>query len=104
WQLMPRTAKTYGLEDKKRENFIASTNTALQLLKNLHQQFNNWTLAFAAYNAGAHRVLRALQQHPHAQCVHELGLPFETEQYIHRLKTLHQAMVNYSVNTGRYEY
>jgi len=100
WQLMPATAKDYGLESEKRENFTASTNTALQLLKNLHQQFGNWTLAFAAYNAGTQRVSQVLQQHPQAQFIHELNLPLETQHYVYRLKTLYRAMAKYSADTG----
>jgi len=99
WQLMPATAKDYGLESKNRENFTESTHIALRLLKNLHQQFGNWTLAFAAYNAGAHRVLQALQQHPQAQFVHELDLPLETQHYVYRLKMLYQAMASYAMDT-----
>ncbi len=98
WQLMPVTAKDYGLNSKERENFTASTNAALQLLKNLHQQFGNWTLAFSAYNAGSGRVRSLLQQHPHAQCVYELSLPLETQHYIYRLKTLYQTIARYSAD------
>ncbi len=100
WQLMSNTAKDYGLKREDRKSFIASTDIALQLLKNLHQQFGNWTLAFAAYNAGAHRVLQALQQHPQAQFVHELDLPLETQHYVYRLKMLYQAMAKYSADIG----
>jgi len=96
WQLMPATAKDYGLKREDRKNFTLSTDTALQLLKNLHQEFGNWALAFAAYNAGSQRVSRALYQHPHAQFIDELGLPLETQHYIYRLKTLYQAIVKYS--------
>jgi hypothetical protein len=92
WQLMPATAKDYGLASKDRENFIASTDAALHLLKKLHQQFGHWTLTFAAYHAGSSRVLRALQRHPQAQLIDELGLPLETQRYIDRLKQLYQAM------------
>lgn len=92
WQLMPETAKDYGLESKDRTNFIASTDTALHLLSDLHQQFGNWTLAFSAYNAGGQRIQMLLQQHPHAQCIHKLELPLETRRYIQRLKALYQTM------------
>ena len=98
WQLMSATAKDYGLDSQKKENFAASTDVALHLLNDLHQQLGNWTLAFAAYNSGRWRVLRALHQHPRAECVDELDLPLETKQYIDRLKQIVQTITRLSMN------
>lgn len=98
WQLMPETAKDYGLNPQRSFEFTASTDAALQLLKHLHQQFNSWTLAFAAYNAGSRRVLSALQQNPKARCVEALSLPQETRQYIRRLKQLYQSIAHLSAS------
>lgn len=98
WQLMPETAKDYGLESKGRENFIVSTDTALQLLKHLHQQFGNWTLAFAAYNAGNTRLKQFLRDCPHAKKIEELNLPLETKYYVKKLKILRQVMVKLSMH------
>lgn len=98
WQLMPETANDYGLAKEARQNFTASTEVALQVLTGLHAQFHNWTLAFAAYNAGMRRVKLALQRRPDAQQMDDLDLPFETKQYVHRLKSLYQAMTTVARN------
>lgn len=94
WQLMPATAKAYGLAPHARFDFRNSTEVALQLLRDLHAQFGNWTLALAAYHAGSGRVQRALQRHPHAQWLEELGLPRETQGYVRKLVAL-QGQVNH---------
>lgn len=100
WQLMPATAKAYGLSPQARFDFRNSTEVALQLLRDLHAQFGHWTLALAAYNAGSGRVQRALQRHPHAQWLEELGLPRETQGYVQRLVALQQALLSYSGSTA----
>lgn len=92
WQLMPETAKAYGIRAKERFQFLPATDAALRLLKNLHQQFGNWELVFAAYNTGATRVAHALQKNPQAITIDELPLPQETKTYVHRIKSLNQAM------------
>ncbi len=86
WQLMPETAKAYGLNNQTRKNFIASTDVALHLLSDLHQQFGNWTLAFAAYNAGSTRVKQAFVHHSTVQEIEALDLPWETTRYVQRSK------------------
>lgn len=88
WQLMPQTAKDYGLLPEARTNFIAATPAALTLLSSLHQSFGNWTLAFAAYNAGQGRVKAAIKANPSAQSIDELNLPRETKNYVHQLQSL----------------
>jgi hypothetical protein len=85
WQLMPETAKAYGLDPDKRFDFEASTPIALNLLKDLHKQFGSWELAFAAYNAGSGRVAAALIRNPQATSIDDLNLPEETKQYVHRI-------------------
>lgn len=82
WQLMPNTAKDYGLSDHERFNLVASTQAALLLLKELHRQFGSWELAIAAYNAGSKRVQMALSEKPLAKNIHELSLPIETKKYL----------------------
>lgn len=98
WQLMPNTASDYGLDNKSRTNFMASTNTALHLLSDLHQQFGNWTLAFAAYNAGSTRVKQAFVHHSTVQEIEALDLPWETTRYVQRLKRLYHAITKLSAD------
>lgn len=98
WQIMPDTAKGYGLTSQTSILFSASTDAALQLLKNLHQQFGHWTLAFAAYNAGSGRVMSALQHCPNAKFIDDLNLPLETKRYLHRLRSIYRIMVRLPLN------
>lgn len=98
WQLMPKTAKDYGVTTKQRENFIASTDAALNLLSDLHRQFDNWTLAFAAYNAGSTRVKCALANNPGAKRINDLDLSLETKRYIRQLSSIHQILIYNMLN------
>ncbi len=54
WQLMPETARQYGLRVDKyideRLNFERSTRAAAAYLVALKKKFGNWTLAAAGYN------------------------------------------------------
>ena len=67
WQLMPRTARWLGLEVNslvdQRLDVYASTEAALDYLVALHDRFQCWFLALAAYNAGPTRIERAIRRH-----------------------------------------
>lgn len=64
WQLMPATARRYGLrvepEADERIDALKSTHAAAAYIKDLYGQFQDWPLVLAAYNAGEDRVARAM--------------------------------------------
>jgi membrane-bound lytic murein transglycosylase B len=63
WQLMPDTGRRYGLtvntEHDERLDVRKATRAAARYLRDLHRQFGNWPLVFAAYNAGERVVEKA---------------------------------------------
>ncbi len=92
WQLMPGTANDYGISTEDRFNLEHSTKAAIELLKDLHSQFGDWLLAFAAYNCGAQCVTNALRKNPSATDIDELSLPKETKAYVHHIVQINQVL------------
>lgn len=92
WQLMPSTAKDYGISSSERFDLNSSTKVAIQILNDLHSEFGNWALAFAAYNCGDQCVRNALKKNPDARDVDELSLPRETKEYVHKIVKLNQVI------------
>jgi membrane-bound lytic murein transglycosylase D len=87
WQLMPDTARRYGLavttENDERIDVIRSTRAAARYLSDLHRRFGDWPLAFAAYDAGEQTVERAVAKvgrNDFSQI--DRVLPEETRHYV----------------------
>jgi len=93
WQLMPVTARRFGLEENwwfdPRLDIGFSTRAALDYLTYLEGRFDgDWLLALAAYNAGEGRVSRAVAKNREAGRPTDfwhLDLPAETRAYVPRL-------------------
>lgn len=100
WQLMPATAKRFGLNNRQRYQLAASTDAALQYFKTLHQKFGNWEFAIAAYNAGEGRIQQALAKKPNAVSVQQLNLPTETKQYVQKFYMLEDYVTSSNNNTA----
>ncbi len=90
WQLMPATAKAYGITINYwydgRFNIIQSTTAALHNLQDLNREFHgDWLLVIAAYNGGSGRVEKAItynRRHHLPTDFWDLKLPQETKTYV----------------------
>jgi membrane-bound lytic murein transglycosylase D len=66
WQFIPSTGARYGLRQTawvdERNSFEKATHASAQYLKWLHNRYNNWELAIAAYNTGEGNIDRAISR------------------------------------------
>ena len=98
WQLMPATARSYGLQindyvDERCDPY-KSTEAALKHLGVLFDQFGDWTLAISAYNCGSTRVRAAIKKGKSKNFWKiKKHLPKQTQDYVQKF-----IAVNYLVN------
>jgi membrane-bound lytic murein transglycosylase D len=92
FQLMPETAKRFGLSlwpfDQRFQPEPSATASA-QYLKQLHDHFGDWRLALAAYNAGEGRVQKLLDRYK-TKNYDDIAdhLPAETQMYVPRIEAV----------------
>jgi len=88
WQLVPSTARHYGLivndEVDERLNVEKSTHAACKLIKYAYGIFKNWTLTAAAYNLGVGGIQNALAKQK-SNNYYDLLLNRETGSFIYRI-------------------
>ncbi|MCF7886605.1 MAG: LysM peptidoglycan-binding domain-containing protein [Candidatus Marinimicrobia bacterium] len=89
WQFIASTGAMYGLDrnwwvDERRDP-VKSTIAAARHLKDLHDYFNDWFLALAAYNCGKLNVLRAIRRERTRDYWQLRTLPRQTRNYIPKM-------------------
>ncbi|MEX0995609.1 MAG: lytic transglycosylase domain-containing protein [Flavobacteriaceae bacterium] len=97
WQIMPATAREYGLEVNdnvdERYHLEKATEAACKYLLASKERFGSWTLAAAAYNAGNAGINRRLDGQK-VEDYYNLLLGEETGRYMFRILALKEIMSN----------
>ncbi len=102
WQFMEYTGKMYGLTTNEfvdeRYDFYKETRAAARFLRDLHDQFDDWLLAIAAYNCGPGRVRKAIRRSGGKKDFWKIKrfLPRETRNYVPRILAETYFMYYYS--------
>ncbi|MCD4775603.1 MAG: LysM peptidoglycan-binding domain-containing protein [Candidatus Aegiribacteria sp.] len=103
WQLMPTTGRELGLTINdcvdERYSWVSSTRAAARYLRQLHNIFDNWVLAIAAYNCGPGRVQSGLRQG--GSTFGEIDLPGETDAFVPRFASAAEAYVQVESESDR---
>jgi membrane-bound lytic murein transglycosylase D len=95
WQFIPSTGKLYGMKQSfwfdSRRDVVAGTEGALAYLAKLHDDFNDWQLALAAYNWGEGNVSKAIARNEkkgRPTDYASLKMPDETRNYLPKLQAV----------------
>ncbi|MFO8183230.1 MAG: transglycosylase SLT domain-containing protein, partial [Candidatus Aegiribacteria sp.] len=103
WQLMPSTGRELGLKIDdtvdERYSWVASTRAAARYLRQLHNIFDDWSLAVAAYNCGPGRVQAGLRNG--GSTFGEIELPGETDAFVPRFASAAEAYVQVDLDSDR---
>ncbi len=97
WQFISETASRYGISQTpaidERYDFEAAGLGAFKYLKHLHDEFQNWALAIAAYNCGEQRIHDEIRRQK-SRSYYNLKLPNETERYVLRILAIKEVLSN----------
>ena len=92
WQFIKTTGSENGLRIDwwvdERRNPEKATDAAIRFLSYLHRKFDNWYLAWAAYNGGPGRVGRAITKYDERDfwtLVDKNAFPAETDNYVPKI-------------------
>jgi hypothetical protein len=95
WQLLPVTARNYGLEvnDEVDERYhpIKSTHAACKYFKEAYRMFGDWTSVAASYNSGMFALNKAYRRQK-KESFYKLRLNKQTAGYIFRVLAFKQLM------------
>ena len=97
WQLMPSTAKQFGLEVNsnvdERYHIEKSTRVACKYLKKAKSKFGSWTLAAASFNRGIYGIEKELIRQK-VKNYYDLLLNNETSRYVFRILAVKDILSN----------
>jgi membrane-bound lytic murein transglycosylase D len=97
WQFIKETGKREGLfvtdHVDERYNVRKATRSALAHLRRLNNEYNDWLITMAAYNAGSGRLREAISNQDTTDFI-QLYLPEETERYIFRILAIKQIITD----------
>jgi hypothetical protein len=107
WQLLPQTARQFGLEVNaeidERYNTVKSTEAACRYIREAYQYFDSWASVATAYNSGIGYMLYNHQVQK-KESVYQLQLNSQTGGYLYRLlafKQLIEHQKEYGYKVGK---
>lgn len=110
WQLVPVSARNYGLEVNnevdERYHVEKATHAACGHIKDAYAVFKNWTLAAAAYNRGIGGIQSAMIKQK-TDNYHDLLLNKETGSFVYRIlayKTLFSSPGHFGIKKKKWTY
>lgn len=110
WQLVPGSARNYGLEVNEgvdeRYHIEKATRAACKHIKDAYKVFKNWTLAAAAYNLGIGGITGALRRQG-TDNYFDLLLNRETGSFVYRIlayKTLFSSPGHFGIKKRKLKY
>jgi membrane-bound lytic murein transglycosylase D len=110
WQLVPFSARNYGLEVNsevdERYHLEKATRAACKHIREAYSIFNNWTLSAAAYNRGIGGIQKAMSGQK-ANNYFDLLLNPETGSFVYRIlayKTLLSSPSHFGIKNQKWKY